>query len=213
MGANGKQDQLRLGFLTAIEVPDKGFVGGLLITNHFGRPLEFQCTAPVKPNQTQEILYGPTLAPFILGELIGGTLIEKAGIKPHLILTDCEQILELRSHVTAPVAFVFIPTLEKSTTETRIEGPVEETRAEGSPLETLPAEIKVQPSSLPAKPRKQDGDLRIGRQIIRIHGSHASDREQISQDSQHIHPDADLVEPFLRVREALLETLRMGALK
>src|SRR4029077_19995704 len=93
MTANGKQEQLRLGFLTAVELPDRGFVGGLLVTNHCGRPLEFQCTVPVRPNATQEILYGPTLAPFILGELIGGTLVEKAGVKPHLILTDREQIL------------------------------------------------------------------------------------------------------------------------
>src|SRR6185437_10677864 len=106
MTANGKHEQLRLGFLTAIEVPEKGFVGGLLVTNHYGRPLEFQCTMPVRPNATQEILYGPTLGSFILGELIGGTLFEKAGVKPQLILTDHEQILELRNHVDEPVALV-----------------------------------------------------------------------------------------------------------
>src|SRR5690606_2974313 len=33
-------EAFRIGFLTAIESPEKGFVGGLLITNHFGRPLE-----------------------------------------------------------------------------------------------------------------------------------------------------------------------------
>src|SRR5258708_34263760 len=104
MTATGKQEQLRLGFLTAIEVSDKGFVGGLLVTNHNGRPLEFQCTVPIKANPTQEILYGPTLAPFILGELIGGTLVEKSGIKPQLILTDQLQSLELRNHIHRPVA-------------------------------------------------------------------------------------------------------------
>src|SRR5262245_61207795 len=106
MAATCKHEQLRVGFLTAIETPEKGFIGGLLVTNQYGRPLEFQCTAPVKPNPTQEILYGPTLAPFVLGELIGGTLVEKAGIKPQLILTDREQILELRNHVEQPVALV-----------------------------------------------------------------------------------------------------------
>ena len=57
MATNGKAEQLRLGFLTAIEVPDKGLTGGLLVTNHYGRPLEFQCTTPVRANATQEILY------------------------------------------------------------------------------------------------------------------------------------------------------------
>src|SRR5579871_5685919 len=106
MTANGKQETLRLGFLTAIETPDNGYVGGLLVTNHFGRPLEFQCTVPVRPNATQTMLYGPTLAPFLLGELIGGTLVEKAGVKPQLILTDRAHILELRNHIDQPVALV-----------------------------------------------------------------------------------------------------------
>src|SRR5690349_7869437 len=106
MTATGKQEQLRLGFLTAIEVPEKGFVGGLVVTNHYGRPLEFQCTMPARPNTTQEILYGPTLPASILGELIGGTLVEEAGVKPQLILTEREQILELRNHLDRPVALV-----------------------------------------------------------------------------------------------------------
>ena len=106
MSATGKPEPYRLGFLTAIEVPDKGFVGGLLVTNHFGRPLEFQSTVPIKPNPTQEILYGPTLEPFLLGELIATALIEKSGVKPHLVLTDREQILAVREHIESPVAWV-----------------------------------------------------------------------------------------------------------
>src|SRR5512134_1298159 len=104
MTAEGSRDQFRLGFLTAIETTDRGYVGGLLITNHFGRPLEFQCTTPVKPNRTQEILYGPTLIPFVLGELIGRTLLEKVGVKPHFVLTETLEVLEVRGHVGVPVA-------------------------------------------------------------------------------------------------------------
>ena len=178
MTANGKQDQLRLGFLTAIEVPDRGFVGGLLVTNHCGRPLEFQCTAPVKANPTQEILYGPTLAPFILGELIGGTLVEKAGVKPHLILTDHVQILELRNHVEQPVALVETETAAGDSAE------IDESRS-----------------------------IKLGRQSVRFHPSHGEDHLAVSRDSRHIPIDADLKEPFERVREALHETLRSGALR
>jgi len=178
MTANGKQENLRLGFLTAIEVSDNGFVGGLLVTNHCGRPLEFQCTVPVRPNVTQTILYGPTLAPFILGELIGGTLVEKAGVKPQLILTDRVQILELRNHIEQPVAFVESP------------APTDE-----------PEE--------PEAPRS----IKLGRQIVRFHPAHAEDHLAVSRDSRHIPADADLEEPFERVREALQETLRSGALR
>jgi hypothetical protein len=178
MTSTGKPDQLRLGFLTAVELPDKGFVGGLLVTNHCGRPLEFQCTVPVRPNATQEILYGPTLAPFILGELIGGTLVEKAGVKPHLILTDREQILELRNHVEQPVGL--IETSDKSAKS---------------------GESGASPS------------FKLGRQFLRFHPAHDADRSVVSRGTQQIPTDADLQEPFERVREALQETLRSGALR
>ena len=178
MTTNGKQDQLRLGFLTAIELPDKGFVGGLLVTNHQGRPLEFQCTVPVRANPTQEILYGPTLTPFLLGELIGGTLVDKAGVKPQLILTDREQILELRNHIDRPVAFV-----EKG--------------------------AKESPGDEPGIRRT----IRLGKQVIQFHLAHGSDHSVVSKESQQIAADADLQEPFERIREALQETLKSGALR
>ena len=98
-----QKNDLQLGFLTAIEVADRGFVAALLVTNRYGRPLEFQCTSPIKPNRTQKILYGPTLAPYLLGELLGCALVEKIGVKPNLILTDRPEILELRNHISIPV--------------------------------------------------------------------------------------------------------------
>jgi hypothetical protein len=44
--------------------------------------------------------------PFVLAELLAKTLVEKVGVKPHLILTDREEILDLRQHVSLPVALV-----------------------------------------------------------------------------------------------------------
>src|SRR4051794_34263673 len=106
MSVDSGKELFRLGFLTAVEIPDRGFVGGLLVTNQFGRPLEFQCTAPLRPNRTQEILYGPTLVPYILGDLIGRTLLEKVAVKPHLVLTERDDLLSLRNVVSIPVAFI-----------------------------------------------------------------------------------------------------------
>lgn len=103
MADQSQPEKLRIGFITAIEPNDGGFVAGLLVTNHFGRPLEFQCTMPVRPNRTQELLYGPTLVPFVLGELIGKTLVEKTSVKPHLFVTDRPEMVELRAHVGVPV--------------------------------------------------------------------------------------------------------------
>lgn len=97
-------DDLRLGFLTTLEVEQKGLVGGLLITNRFGRPLEFQCTSPIKASRTQEILYGRTLMPYLKCDLIGRTLFDKASLKPHVLLTEDPDLLELRTQLKVPVA-------------------------------------------------------------------------------------------------------------
>ena len=104
MPKTGHSDQLKLGFMAAVEVEGRGYVGGLLITNHNGRPLEFQCTTPVKPDRTQEILYGKTLRPWLLGELIGKTLLDRVAIKPDMVVTSDDDILELRNHTDTPVA-------------------------------------------------------------------------------------------------------------
>jgi hypothetical protein len=104
MSGAATTQQLRMGFLEAMEVDGRGFVGGLLVTNQLGRPLEFQCTTPVRPNRTQEILYGHTLRSWVLGELIGGTLLDRISIKPDLIVTSDPCLLELRNHSDVPVA-------------------------------------------------------------------------------------------------------------
>ncbi len=116
MSGKDAQDQFRLGFLTAVEDAERGVVGGLLVTNRFGRPLEFQCTTPVKPNRTQQILYGPTLRPYLLAEVIGRTLMDKVSVKPHLVLIEAPELLDLRTHVDMPVAsFVAKPTKDDET--------------------------------------------------------------------------------------------------
>ncbi len=96
----------RLGYLTALETDDGAFVAGLLVTNRFGRPLEFQCTSAVRPTHAQTLLYGATLRPFLLGELMGRALLDRLATTPDLLLTDNDAILELRNHVGVPMARV-----------------------------------------------------------------------------------------------------------
>lgn len=95
-----------LGFLEIVEPRDGVYIGGMLITGTRGRPLEFQCTTPVVPNATQKTLYGPTLRPFVIGELIGKTLFDKVGVKPKLLLVSDADALDVRTQVSCPVARV-----------------------------------------------------------------------------------------------------------
>ena len=63
----------RLAFLGYSEF-DKGYRGGILVTDEWGKRVEFRCTAPVRPNPVQRTLYGRTLLPHIAVELIGAPL-------------------------------------------------------------------------------------------------------------------------------------------
>ncbi|MEX0704937.1 MAG: hypothetical protein WD069_22750 [Planctomycetales bacterium] len=173
MAEQRAHDRFRLGFLTAVRIGEGAYVGGLLVTNRLGRPLEFQCTTPVRPNRTQEILYGPTLVPFILAELIGRTLVERIGVKPELLLVDRPELLELRAHVAIPVG-------------------------------CLPPEDA---------PRDDAGLPSLGRQKVRLHGDHPGDLAALKIAAEAVPVDADLLEPFERVREALNETLTAGAVR
>lgn len=174
MAADGNSKELKLGFLTTIECPDGALIGGLLVTNHFGRPLEFQCTTPVKPNRTQEVLYGPTLVPFLIGEVIGQTLVDKMNVKPSLVLVEQEQAMELQNHTSIPVAILT---------------DVEQSREDNEAYFTE----------------------EIGRNRLRFDAAHQSGRPAFEKTSQQIPKDADLGEPFERVREALSEAVKMGS--
>jgi hypothetical protein len=106
MPADQSRTPTSLGFLTVTEHAELGLFGGYLVLNHAGRPLEFHCTAPVKANRAQEILYGPTLRPYLYGEQIGQTLIAKAKNEVALICTDQAGCLAAREFCDKPVLLV-----------------------------------------------------------------------------------------------------------
>ena len=103
---NGKPT---LGFLTAVEHPEHGLFGGYLVVTMVGRPIEFHCTLPIKPNRAQEILYGPTLDEFLHGEQIGQALLRESRRQPLVVLTNRRAMLAAREFTDAPLALVLDP--------------------------------------------------------------------------------------------------------
>jgi hypothetical protein len=99
---------LNLGFLTVLKEPN-GYVGGYLVTNQWGRPLEFRLSTAVQPNRVQQILYGETLEPYLCADLIGKTLVAKTAVPAQLFVTDNHAVLDLRWRVDAPVVWVAGP--------------------------------------------------------------------------------------------------------
>src|SRR5487761_904382 len=94
-----------LGFLTVLH-ESNGYLGGYLVTNVWGRPLEFRLSSAVQPNRVQHILYAGTLEPYICADLIGKTLVDKTAVPVQLIVTDRESVLDLRLKLECPVLWL-----------------------------------------------------------------------------------------------------------
>ena len=109
MTASSSRSSQPVGFLTVCEHEAQGVFGGYLILNTAGRPLEFHCTAPVRPSRAQEILYGATLQAYLYGEQIGQALLEKAKTTPLVVFTDAPAVLTVRGFTSLPVACVMTP--------------------------------------------------------------------------------------------------------
>ena len=173
-----------IGFLTVREYDDLGLIGGYLVLNSIGRPLEFHCTAPVRPNRAQQILYGRTLKPFLYGEQIGQALLAKAKQRPRFVCTDIAEVLSLREHVMLPVVFLSA------------------TAPQDSPGE---AKLRVDAAHQGASSHHM-GRFLLGGYQASLSPKH-SDADQRSLEAWRTDIDElDLMEPFQRLSEAIDET-------
>jgi hypothetical protein len=150
---------LNRGFLTVANDAN-GYSGGYLVTNQWGRPLEFRLSTPVRPNRVQQILYAETLEPYICGDLIGKTLVEKTTTPVQFVATDTPAALDLRRRLDIPVVLL---------------------------------------------------DLTSGGADFRVHPNFPQDRAAVEGilggEGDGIH----LSEPFIRIREAMAEARKTGA--
>lgn len=95
MDADSSKPLPAFGFLTALASAEHGWFGGYLVLSPQGRPLEFRCSTPIAPSRAQEILYGPTLRPHLLADVIGQALVSSAETAVRLVLTDLPDMLPL----------------------------------------------------------------------------------------------------------------------
>jgi len=189
-----------LGFLTVVDHADSGLCGGYLVLTPAGRPLEFHCTAPIRPNRAQEILYGPTLEPYLFGEQIGRALVASAKTDPLAIFTDCEPALALRELVDLPVVLVFCGPQEPS--------PAGDGQASPATPEGLPgAALRLDP---PHALSSRITAFQLGRNRLAVPLAASDDRQTVTARLGEVAESFDLAEPFERIREAIEEARRGG---
>ncbi|MFV1965838.1 MAG: hypothetical protein ACC628_10475 [Pirellulaceae bacterium] len=192
MSASGSKSLATIGFLTVREYSGRGLFGGYLVLNTAGRPLEFHCTAPVRPSRAQEILYGPTLQPFLYGEQIGQTLVNKAVSKPLFVCTDVEPALALRDNSKLPLVLV----LEES--------PEDADDADHAVSETYHRLDATHPSRAPAPLTR----FTVGQNRVAVPQAHATDQDAVLRVWERPFDSLDLREPFTRIHEAIEEAQR-----
>lgn len=193
MSTGDAKPKTALGFLTVIDHPQHGLCGGYLVLNGCGRPLEFHCTSPIKPNRAQQILYGPTLEPFLYGEQIGQTLVAKAKAEALMVCTDRVPVLAVRPHISVPVALVIA-------SPSMLDLPVPD--AEASPPVTVRRIDPPHPHSPPLL------RFRVGCNELAVPEESERDRPLIVERIGRLAESFDLAEPFQRIREAIEEAQR-----
>jgi hypothetical protein len=192
MGISDAKSKPALGFLTVVEHPQYGLFGGYLVLNAAGRPLEFHCTAPIKPNRAQEILYGPTLESFLYGEQIGQTLINQGSVLPLLICTNQPPALAAREHVSAPVVLVLPPEGDAAA-----ENAPETPAADGSG--------RVWRLDTPHHGGPRLVTFQLGRNRLALPERAEEDRRLVAERLAELAESFDLAEPFQRIRDAIEE--------
>ena len=182
-----RPDGLTYGFLTVVDSPTHGVFGGYLVVDELGRPVEFHCTTPVKVSRAQQILYGPTLRPYLFGEQIGRTLLVQSQSEPLAVFTDCQDMLAVREFVATPVALVSPST-------------------EGHDQAALALEAD-HPGPAQRPHQNQAGTIlfSIGANRLAVPTTREADRDAILQRLAPLGLSLDLSEPFGRIREAIDE--------
>jgi hypothetical protein len=95
-----------LAYFTVVEDQRTGWTGGLLLLSSGGRPIEFQCTLPVRPSRAHEILFGLSLREHLIGEVIGPLLVDKCRTPISMLCFDQPESMALDSLTDFPVALV-----------------------------------------------------------------------------------------------------------
>jgi hypothetical protein len=82
------QEKKGIGYFVSIAVDDFVFIGGAMVTDNFGLPIEFRYTEPVRANRLQRVLYGDVLERFIHTDVILTNLLERMEQRPSLIIVN-----------------------------------------------------------------------------------------------------------------------------
>jgi len=96
-----------IGYLTLLEDrAENFFIEAYIMVNEQGYPIDYAHTEKIQVTPIQRHLYGDTLRHYIGIEICGTKLIEKTEKKPSIILTNDQELLELRKKLEVPLLYL-----------------------------------------------------------------------------------------------------------
>ncbi len=84
-------EPIKLAYFMAVK-EGASYLGGLLVTDTSGIPLDFRYTEPITPTRLQSILYGKSLEPHLKEEVIQKTLLKELKTAPDLFIISVTEL-------------------------------------------------------------------------------------------------------------------------
>lgn len=84
-------EPIKLAYFMAVK-EGASYLGGLLVTDPSGIPLDFRYTEPITPTRLQTILYGKSLEPHLKEEVIQKTLLKELKAAPDLFILSASEL-------------------------------------------------------------------------------------------------------------------------
>jgi hypothetical protein len=205
---------LNLAYILVASPLPNVYIGGLMVTDRHGLPLEFRYTEPIQPSKIQQVLYGQVLNSYIKREVILETLLKNIDVAFKALLVEDEALLEItsKSYSIGRLAVTKSPPIGSIGKRQEL-GPGElllQITAESNPLRLT--------MQVPAAPPTNANIVAVQTQVGHPAGSKLpSDGEggSLEEDvSRHAKPDLpallldagqtmDIVEPLRRIEKAL----------
>ncbi len=84
-------DPIKLAYFMAVK-EGASYLGGMMVTDTSGIPLDFRYTEPITPTRLQTILYGKSLEPHLKEEVIQKTLLKELKTAPDLLILGATEL-------------------------------------------------------------------------------------------------------------------------
>ncbi|MEW6202325.1 MAG: hypothetical protein AB1546_10135 [bacterium] len=94
--------EYKIGYIDTYRSERNAFIGGILITDCYGIPLEFRHTDTVVPSRIEQILYGRALDHYLKAETMARSLLTDVENKPDILIVPDESYYNLTRSYTFP---------------------------------------------------------------------------------------------------------------